>query len=78
MYINIIDNKDLDVLQDILIDYFKNQTLLTKNLLKQKNLLKKIKSIFEKYLTKYIAKVLKFRRYFKKSLYKYYKKYIYF
>jgi len=78
MYINIIDNKDLDVLQDILIDYFKNQTLLTKNLLKQKILLKKIKSIFEKYLTKYIAKVLKFRRYFKKSLYKYYKKYIYF
>ncbi len=41
--INVIDNKDLDVLQNILIDYFKNRTLLTKNLLRQKSLLKKKK-----------------------------------
>jgi len=78
IYINIINNKDLDILQNILIDYFKNRILLTKNLIKQKFLLKKIKIIFKRYLIKYIAKVLKFRRYFKKLLHKYYKKTIYF
>jgi len=71
--VNVIDNKDLDVLQDILIDYFKNRTLLTKNLLRQESLLKKKKNIFERYLIKHIAKVSKLRRYFKKLLHKYYK-----
>ena len=75
--VNVIDNKDLDILQDILIDYFKNRTLLTKDLLRQESLLKKIKNIFKRHLIKYIAKVSKLRRYFKKSLDKYYKKYIY-
>jgi len=65
-------------LQNILINYFKDRTLLTKNLLKQESLLKKIKNTLKKYLTKYIAKVSKLRRYFKKLLHKYYKKYIYF
>jgi len=65
-------------LQDTLIDYFKDRTLLTKDLLKQESLLKKIKNTFEKYLIKHIAKVLKLKRYFKKSLHKYYKKYVYF
>jgi len=78
MYINVIDNKDLNVLQNILINYFKNWTLLIKNLLRQKSLLKKIENMFKKYLIKHIAKVSKLRRYFKKSLHKYYKKYIYF
>jgi len=78
IYINIIDNKDLDVLQDILINYFKDWTLLIKNLSKQESLLKKIKNMLKKYLIKYIIKVLKYRCYFKKLLYKYYKKYIYF
>jgi hypothetical protein len=78
IYINIIKNKDLDILQNILIDYFKNRILLTKNLLKQNFLLKKIKILFKRYLIKYIAKVLKFRRYFKKLLHKYYKNTIYF
>ena len=71
--INVIDNKDLDVLQNILIDYFKNRTLLTKNLLRQKSLLKKINNICKKYLTKYITKVSKLRYYIKKLLHKYYK-----
>jgi hypothetical protein len=73
-----MNNKDLDILQNTLIDYFKNRILLTKDLLKQESLLKKIKSMFKKYLIKYIAKVSKLKRYFKKLLYKYYKKYIYF
>jgi len=77
-YVNVINNKDLDVLQDTLIDYFKNRTLLIKDLSKQKSLLKKIKNTFKRYLIKYIAKVLKLRHYFKKSLHKYYKKYVYF
>jgi len=76
--VNVINNKDLNVLQDTLIDYFKNRTLLIKDLSKQRSLLKKIKNTFKKYLIKYIAKVLKLRRYFKKSLHKYYKKYVYF
>jgi len=65
-------------LQDTLIDYFKDRTLLIKNLSKQESLLKKIKNMFKKHLTKHIAKVSKFKRYFKKSLHKYYKKYVYF
>jgi len=73
----VINNKDLDVLQDTLIDYFKDRTLLTKNLSRQESLLKKIKNTFKRYLTKHIAKVLKLRRYFKKSLHKYYKKHVY-
>jgi len=78
MYVNVINNKDLDVLQDTLINYFKNRTSLTKNLLRQESLLKKIKNTFEKHLIKHIAKVSKLRRYFKKSLHKYYKKYVHF
>ncbi len=78
MRINVINNKDLDVLQNTLINYFKNRTSLTKNLLRQESLLKKLKNTFKKYLIKHIAKVLKLRRYFKKSLHKYYKKYVYF
>jgi len=78
MRINVIDNKDLDVLQNTLINYFKDRTLLTKNLSKQESLLKKIKNTFKRHLIKHIAKVLKLRRYFKKSLHKYYKKHIYF
>ncbi len=50
---------------------------MTKNLSKQESLLKKIKNTFKRHLIKHIAKVLKFRRYFKKSLYKYYKKHVY-
>jgi len=61
IYINIIDNKDLDVLQDILINYFKDWTLLIKNLSKQESLLKKIKNMLKKYLIKYTIKVLKYR-----------------
>jgi len=76
--VNVINNKDLDVLQDILIDYFKDRTLSTKNLLRQEFLLKKIENTFERYLIKHITKVLKFRRYFKKLLHKYYKKHVYF
>jgi len=64
-------------LQNTLINYFKNRTLLKKNLLKQESLLKKIKNTFKKYIIKHIAKVLKLR-YFKKLLHKYYKKYVYF
>jgi hypothetical protein len=78
MRINVIDNKDLDVLQNTLINYFKDRTLLTKNLSKQESLLKKIKNTFKRHLIKHIAKVLKLRRYFKKSLHKYYKKHVYF
>ncbi len=77
MYTNIIDNKDLDVLQNTLINYFKNRMLSTKNLSKQESLLKKIKNTLKRYLIAHIAKVSKFRRYFKKLLHKYYKKYIY-
>jgi len=76
--INAIDSKDLDILQNTLIDYFKNRTLLTRNLLRQESLLKKIKNTFKKHLIKHIAKILKLRRYFKKSLHKYYKKCVYF
>jgi len=76
--INVIDNKDLDVLQNTLINYFKNRTSLTKDLLKQESLLKKIKNTFKKYLIKHTTKVLKLKRYFKKSLHKYYKKHVYF
>jgi type III secretory pathway component EscR len=77
MRINIIDNKDLGVLQNTLIDYFKDRTLSTKNLLRQESLLKKIENTFKKHLIKHIAKVLKLQRYFKKSLHKYYKKHVY-
>ena len=70
------NNKNLDVLQDTLINYFKDRTSSTKDLSKQEFLLKKIKNTFERYLTKHIAKVLKLRRYFKKSLHKYYKKHV--
>jgi hypothetical protein len=78
MRINVINNKDLSVLQDTLIDYFKDRTLLIKNLLRQESLLKKIKNTFKRHLTKHIAKVSKLKRYFKESLHKYYKKYVYF
>ncbi len=78
MCVNVINNKDLDVLQDTLIDYFKNRTSSTRNLLRQESLLKKIKNTFKRYLTKHIAKVSKLRRYFKKSLHKYCKKHVYF
>jgi len=73
----VIDNKDLDVLQNILIDYFKDRMSSTRDLSKQESLLKKIKSTFERHLIKHIAKVLKLRRYFKKSLHKYHKKHVY-
>jgi hypothetical protein len=78
MCVNVINNKDLDVLQDTLIDYFKNRTSSTRNLLRQESLLKKIKNTFKRYLTKHIAKVSKLRPYFKKSLHKYCKKHVYF
>jgi len=78
IYVNVIDNKDLDVLQNILINYFKDRILLTKKLLRQESLLKKIKNTFKRYLIEYIAKILKLKRYFKKLLHKYYKKYVYF
>jgi len=74
----VTNNKDLDVLQDTLIDYFKDRTLSTRDLSKQESLLKKIKNTFEKHLTKHIAKVSKLKRYFKKSLHKYHKKYVHF
>jgi len=74
----VINNKDLDILQDTLIDYFKDRTSLMKDLLRQESLLKKIKNTFERHLIKHIAKVLKLRRYFKESLHKYYKKHVYF
>jgi len=74
----VINNKDLDVLQDTLINYFKNRTLLTRDLLRQESLLKKIKNTFEKYLIEHTIEVLKLKRYFKESLHKYYKKYVYF
>ncbi len=74
--VNVIDNKDLDVLQDTLIDYFKDRTSSTKNSLKQESLLKKIKNTLKRHLIKHIAKVSKFRRYFKKSLHKYHKKHV--
>jgi len=73
----VIDNKGLGVLQDILIDYFKDRTSSTKDLSKQESLLKKIKNTFERHLIEHIAKVLELRRYFKKSLHKYYKKHVY-
>jgi hypothetical protein len=76
--VKVINNKDLDVLQNTLINYFKDRTSLTKDLSRQKSLLKKIKNTFKKHLIKHIAKVLKLRRYFKKSLHKYYKKHVYF
>jgi hypothetical protein len=72
----VIDNKGLDVLQDTLIDYFKDRTSSTKDLLKQESLLKKIESTFEKHLIEHIAKVLELRRYFKESLHKYHKKHV--
>jgi hypothetical protein len=78
IYISIIDNKNLDILQNILTNNLKNRILSTRNLLKQKFLLKKIKNILKRYLIKYIAKVSKLRYYFKKLLHKYYRKYIYF
>ncbi len=73
-----INYKDLDVLQNTLIDYFKDRTLLTRDLLRQESLLKKIKNTFERYLIKHTIEVLKLRRYFKESLHKYYKKHVYF
>jgi len=72
----VIDNKDLDVLQDTLIDYFKDRTSSTKDLSRQGSLLKKIENTFERHLIEHTAKVLKLRRYFKKSLHKYHKKHV--
>jgi len=51
---------------------------LIKNLSRQEFLLKKLKNMFKTYLIEYIAKISKLEYYFKKLLYKYYKKYIYF
>ncbi len=76
--VNVINNKDLDVLQNTLIDYFKDRTSSTKDLLRQESLLKKIENTFKKHLIEHTTKGSKLRRYFKKSLHKYHKKHIYF
>jgi len=52
IYVNIIDNFDLNILQQILSEYFIEQTQLIKDILKQRSLLKKINNIFQKNLVK--------------------------
>ena len=74
--VNVTNNKDLDVLQDTLIDYFKDRTSSTKDLLEQGSLLKKIESTLERHLIEHTAKVSKLRRYFKESLHEYHKKHV--
>jgi len=74
--VSVIDNKGLDVLQDTLIDYFKDRTSSTRDLLGQGSLLKKIESTFERHLIEHTTKVLELRHYFKESLHKYHKKHV--
>jgi len=75
--VNVINNKGLGVLQDTLIDYFKDRTSSTRDLSRQESLLKKIENTFERHLIEHIAKVLELRRYFKELLHKYHKKHVY-
>ncbi len=55
--VSVIDNFNLDILQQILSKYFKEQTQLTKNISRQQSLLKKINNIFKKNLVK-IKKII--------------------
>jgi hypothetical protein len=74
--VSVTDNKGLDVLQDTLIDYFKDRTSSTRDSSKQESLLKKIEDTLERHLTEHTAKVSKLRRYFKESLHEYHKKHV--
>ncbi len=71
-----IDNKGLGVLQDTLIDYFKDRTSSTRDSSRQGSLLKKIEDTLERHLIEHTAKVSKLRRYFKESLHEYHKKHV--
>ncbi len=48
--VNVIDNFDLNILQQILNEYFKGQTQSTKNMSRQQSLLKKINDMLQKIL----------------------------
>ncbi len=48
--VNVIDNFDLNILQQILNEYFKGQTQSTKNMSRQQSLLKKINDMLQKNL----------------------------
>ena len=48
--VSVINNFDLDILQQILSEYFKEQTQSTKNMLRQQSLLKKTNDILQKNL----------------------------
>jgi len=74
--VSVTDNKGLDVLQDTLIDYFKDRTSSTRDSSGQGSLLKKIEGTLERHLTEHTAEVSELRRYFKESLHEYHKKHV--